>query len=311
VSLAQPIINSKDQASALRAMMERLDRGRRAPNRRHGAHVVTICSGKGGVGKTNIAVNLAIALAQRGRMVTLLDADLGLANADVLCGLTAAANLEHVMRGRRSLEDVITAAPGGFRLIPGASGVVGAADLDMAGCTRLIEALDQLDDESDLLLIDTAAGNGAAVRQFVQTAHTCLIVTTPEPPAIADAYALIKTVVHGQQNERRRDQLPRLALVVNQARSANEARDVFNRISSVAQRFLGMEVDLAGWIGFDEAVRRAVRERLPFSLGSPQSGAAQRVAGLAAWVDPKSSGRDGTRRPSWALRMSRILMRRV
>ncbi|MFG0251728.1 MAG: MinD/ParA family protein, partial [Phycisphaerales bacterium JB038] len=270
------------------------------------ARIVAISSGKGGVGKTNVAVNLCIALARLGRRVTLLDADLGLANADVICGMSVAAHLGHVVAGRRRLEEVQVWAPGGFRLIPGASGVAGSADATPEQCLRLVEALGRLEDESDLIVIDTGAGSGRVVGSFLSSADTVLVVTTPEPPAITDAYALIKTCVRRRGHAAERPQ--QLGLIVNQAESEREAQRVHQRIAGVAERFLSLEVALSGWLPFDEVVRESVRKRIPFYIAAPKRNISGCVDSLAQWVDP---ARDKTRCETsrgWARRLRRLLL---
>ncbi|MCK4872432.1 MAG: MinD/ParA family protein [Phycisphaerales bacterium] len=301
-----------DQASALRLLMRRAEASRDAPcapaAQRRSAHVITISSGKGGVGKTNIAVNLCIALTKRGRSVTMLDADLGLANADVICGLSVSGNLSHVMRGQRTLDEIQVYAPGGFRLIPGASGVIGAADASAQECIRLIEALDQLDDESDVVVIDTGAGNGRSVTSFLAIADRCLVVTTPEPPAIADAYALIKAVVvHGSMHG---DRSGRVSLVVNQARDATEARRVYARIAAVAQRFLDIKIAFAGWLPDDAAVRDAVRRRMPFYIAAPKRRVSAAMDKLAEWADPGAGFALGQAHRTWIGRVRGVLLGR-
>jgi flagellar biosynthesis protein FlhG len=307
MSAAQPTSAGHiDQATALRRLMRAAEHAAPEPASQPRARILAISSGKGGVGKTNVAVNLCIALSRLGRRVTLLDADLGLANADVICGMSVSAHLGHVVAGRRRLEDVQVWAPGGFRLIPGASGVAGSADATPEQCLRLVDALARLEDESDLIVIDTGAGSGRVVGSFLSTADTVLVVTTPEPPAITDAYALIKTCVlrRGRQPERPQ----RLGLIVNQADSEREALRVHQRISGVSERFLSLQIALAGWLPFDEVVRESVRKRIPFYIAAPKRNISGCVDSLAQWVDParEPTPRDSSR--GWARRLRRFLL---
>lgn len=258
---------------------------------------VAVASGKGGVGKTNIAVNLAAALAAMGHRVTLLDGDLGTANADVLCGLTPAARLDHVLTGplgvfdagRRTLRDILVQAPGGFRLIPGSAGIARMADLPPSDRRGLFEALSALDHDTDVLVIDTAAGVGSTVTSFIDAADTCVVVSTPEPTSVADAYALIKcaaTTAVGLENWRStergtRGAIPRFQLVLNQCVDPVEARRVAARIGAVCDRFLGLNVPLLGWVAQDVRVAEAVRARQPLIVRSPAAEAARNISALA------------------------------
>jgi flagellar biosynthesis protein FlhG len=255
------------------------------PIRRPAATVIAVTSGKGGVGKSNIAINLAIQFASAGREVVLLDADLGLANADVLCNIDLPFNLSHVIARKKELSEVMVRAPGGFRLIGGASGLARMADLGDNDRDRLIDALAELEQQADVIIIDTGAGISPNVLSFTRAADQVLVVTTPEPTAITDAYAVIKVISRqsaagsGMHDVGSLDN--RLSLLVNQARSAAEAAVVQERIAKVARQFLGVSVLDAGYVPADEQVMAAVRRRTPFVLGSPRCPASQSVARLA------------------------------
>ncbi len=254
----------KDQATLLRSLTRARPR----------ATVIAITSGKGGVGKSNVAVNLAIRFARSNKDVVLLDADLGLANADVLCNVDLPHNLSHVIARKRELRDVLVQAPGGFRLIGGASGLARMADLTDDDRTRLLDALADLEHSADIILIDTGAGISPNVLSFTRAADHVLVVTTPEPTAITDAYAVIKVVSRDPGNRR-------ISLLVNQARSPAEGRLVHDRIARVAKQFLGATVFDAGHVMADEAVPTAVRARVPFVLSSPHCPAGQCITRLA------------------------------
>jgi len=240
--------------------------------------VIAVTSGKGGVGKSNVAVNLAARLATMGRRVVLLDADLGLANADLLTGVRVRGNLAHVLTGRRTMAEACCDAPGGFTLVPGASGLAAMADLTERDRESMLEMLHRIEGENDLILIDTGAGISPNVLSFLLAADEVLVVTTPEPPAIADAYALIKTVY-------RRHQTARVSLLVNMTRDRAEARRVFERVNAVCKRFLGVAIRDAGYMVSDPKVAAAVRRRMPFVLEEPPGPAAECMTQLAHKLD--------------------------
>jgi len=259
-----------DQATQLRALANQV--------RLH-ASVIAITSGKGGVGKSNIAVNLAIKLASAGKHVVLLDADLGLANADVLCNVDLPHNLSHVIARKKELSEVMIEAPGGFHLIGGASGLARMADLTDFDRQRLVDALGQLEQQTDVILIDTGAGISPNVLSFTRAADHVLVVTTPEPTAITDAYAVIKVISRDNASQRR------VSLLVNQTRTNQEGRVVHERIAKVARQFLNVSVLDAGSVPSDEQVALAVRRRNPFTLGAPRCPASCAIEKLAVRLE--------------------------
>ncbi len=259
-----PICNpAADQASRLRAMAHA------AQSR---AYSIAITSGKGGVGKTNLAVNLAIALAQRGLQVTLVDLDIGLANADVLLGVNTRYNLTHVITGQRMLEEIVTPCAAGVRLIPGGSGLDQLADMSDFERQRVSHALRILDTSTDIMVLDCGAGISRNVTTFANAADLTLVVTTPEPTAMADAYAIVKTIRGAGRS---------IGLVVNQAASRVEAERTAGRISTVARKFLELSVANVGYLLHDSHVQLAVRGRTPFVLRYPKCSASACVAAMA------------------------------
>ncbi len=234
------------------------------------ATVIAVTSGKGGVGKSNVSVNLAAAMAAGGRKVVLLDADLGLANADVLCNVPLTHNLSHVISRHKTLAEVMTRAPGGFWLVGGASGLAKMADLSAADREHLTASMAELERRADVILIDTGAGIGQNVLAFTRCADQVLVVTTPEPTAMTDAYAVVKVLS-------RDGQFSRLSLLINQARTPAEAEGVYERIAQVARQFLKVPVLNAGSVPVDPAVGEAVRARVPFVIGAPRCGASASI----------------------------------
>lgn len=261
------------------------------------AKIIAIASGKGGVGKTNIAVNLAIALSRLGRRVVLVDADLGTANADVLLNVQSPYDLSHVIRGERTIDEIAVPLDAGPRLIRGASGLSSAADLDHFERQRLIEQLVRLERRSDYLLIDCGAGISRNVAAFAQAADELLVVTTPEPTALTDAYALVKVLAHTGE-------LPSIGLVVNQAASLREAQLVADRVGGVAARFLGLCLDAHGHILRDEHVLQAVRQRVAFYVRYPRCPASACITALAKRVS--SPAADKQLRPSFFRRLTSL-----
>jgi flagellar biosynthesis protein FlhG len=258
------VASREDQAAQLRSLARSA----------RGATVIAVTSGKGGVGKSNVAVNLSIRLASAGKDVVLLDADLGLANADVLCNIDLPHNLSHVITGKRGLNEVMVRTPGGFRLIGGASGLAKMADLSDADRQRLVDSLAQVERQADFLVIDTGAGISSNVLTFTRAADHVLVVTTPEPTAITDAYAVIKVL--GRDGAERQ-----VSLLVNQVRAEREGRLVYERIAGVARQFLNAHVLDAGWVPDDEHVVLSVRRRTPFVLAYPRCPASVCVTQLA------------------------------
>ena len=268
-----------DQASALRELVMQTPTGRRA-------RFIAITSGKGGVGKTSVAVNLAVRLTAMGRQTVLLDADLGTANADILCNLPVTSSLAHVVAGRRTLGETMIEVPGGFRLIPGASGLAQMAALGEYERSRLVGQMGDLEQAADVVLVDTGAGISPNVLGFAVSVDQLLVVTTPEPTAMTDAYATIKTV------HRHRDDCD-VAILVNFVHGESEGRAVFEKIEGVCRRFLKLNVSFAGHLVHDRRVAMGVRRRRPFILDAPQCGASVCIGRLAHRMDRHATEPNG------------------
>lgn len=225
-----------------------------APAVRTLAPVFAVASGKGGVGKSTFVANLAIALSRLGRKVLVLDADFSLANLDVLLGLAPEHTIQHFFTGDCTLADLIVEGPGGIHVIPGASGIPDLARVDPIRRRALIESLEQARAHHDCLLIDAPAGIGENVIQMGKAADRTLIVASPEPTSLVDAYATIKVLAAGGT-------MDRLGLIVNGARDDNETRTVHEQISRVCRRFLGAGIPLVGSVVHDFHVQAAIREQ--------------------------------------------------
>ena len=254
-----------DQAEKLRLMVRTTQKS---------ARVLAVTSGKGGVGKSNVAANLAICLAAAGKRVILVDADLGLANLDILLPVRSGANLAQVLAGKKNLEQILQTGPAGIRLICGASGLTHLADLNEFQRQKLIQDMESLEHQADIIIIDTGAGISRNVLAFCQAADHTLVVTTPEPPSITDAYALIKTTT-GTFSQ------AKLSLLVNMAENRNQAKNVFQRIADVSQKFLTLALYDAGYILRDEHLAQAVHQRQPVVLAYPRCPATHCFVALA------------------------------
>ncbi|GIX22633.1 MAG: site-determining protein [Gammaproteobacteria bacterium] len=240
--------------------------------------VIAVSGGKGGVGKTNVAVNLAVAMARRGRKVMLLDADLGLANVDVLLGLKPPRDIRHVIDGACTLDDILIEGPAGVRIVPAASGVHRLTRMNERELAGLIYGFSQVRFPLDTLLVDTAAGIGPHVLSFCRAAQHVMVVVCDEPTALADAYALIKVLGRDYG-------VGRCRVVVNMAASEAQARAVFARLLSVVTRFLDVTLDYAGMVPFDEQLRKAVQARSAVVEAYPRARASEAFRRLAATVD--------------------------
>jgi len=240
--------------------------------------VVALMNQKGGVGKTCLSVNLTIALASTGLRVTLIDADLGSANADVLMGLTPPRRLDRALAGTTPLADLAVDAPGGVRLIPGVVGDPGRGI--SSGIQRVLDAMGPLDRVCDAIVLDTSAGLGPSVRSVLRYTDLAIIVATPEPTSIADAYALIKTMHHERDNPSLQTHEHTLGLVINQADS-DRAQRVADRIGRVCDRFLGWQPIHMGSVPHDRCVFESVLRRTPVMLSEPDSPASRAIIALA------------------------------
>ena len=245
--------------------------------------IVAVTSGKGGVGKTNLAVNLAVALTQAGRRVLVFDGDVGTANVDVLLGMPPRPGLADVLNGKRALEEVIAPGHFGIRVVPGVSGMLNDAAYSPERREAALTQLEGLGEAVDFVLIDTGAGIGPTVMALLTAAPEALVVVTPEPTSITDAYALIKVLT-------KRSPDTRLQLVINQAANGREGQQAARNLAAVAQRFLAVQLPKASVIPQDQNVLRAVRQQMPVVACYPDSPAARAIAALAERLNGSKAG---------------------
>jgi flagellar biosynthesis protein FlhG len=236
--------------------------------------VIAVTSGKGGVGKTNIAANLACLLVKRRKETLVLDADVGLANIDVILGVNASFNLYHVLKGEKTLEEILIDGPGGLRILPSASGIPEMTDLSRGEKLTLVDTLSALGERLDIMMIDTGAGISSNVMYFNMAAKEIIVVATPEPTSLTDAYALIKVLYQRYAKKRFR-------LIVNMVKSAAEAREIYFRLSNATSHFLNLTVEYLGHVVLDENMTEAVRKQTALVEIFPEAPAARCLAKVA------------------------------
>ncbi len=240
--------------------------------------VFAVASGKGGVGKTNVAVNLGVALAQQGRTTALLDADLGLANVDILLGLHPRYNLSHVINGTHTLEEILVEGPCGLKIVPAASGIQKMADLTEAQQAGLIRAFSSLHLPLDVLIVDTAAGISSTVVNFARACQEIVVVVCDEPASLADSYAFIKLL-------NRDYRLFRFQILCNQVQVASQGRQLYEKLCRATDRYLDVTLNYFGSVPKDEAVVKAVQMQQPVVSAFPQSPAAVALKSLARKIE--------------------------
>ncbi len=242
-----------------------------------GIRVISVTSGKGGVGKSNVVSNLAIALSAQGKKVLLIDADLGLGNLDVLLGLSPVYNLNHVLNGEKSILDILIDGPAGIKIIPAGSGVQELTSLRQHEKLKLLDELDTLEEQFDVLIVDTEAGISENVTYFTVAAQEIFVVVTPEPTSITDAYALIKLLATRYAEHH-------FKVLVNMAKDSEDALEVFRKLANVAGRFLDISLDYLGCVVKDEKVVEAVKRQKAVTELFPDSDAAHCYTTIAKRV---------------------------
>lgn len=278
-----------DQAHGLKNLLKRKTPPEGTPTSNNKCRVICISSGKGGVGKTNLAVNLSLALVQQGLKVVLFDGDLGMANVDILLGMYSKYSLKDVLYGEKALQEIVVKGPNDLMIIPGGSGISQLANLSSSQQEHFIAELLTLEEEADLILIDTAAGIGTSMLRFISAAHEVIVITTPEPTSITDAYSIIKLVSNYKLHSQ-------VYLVVNRVHSKKEAINVVNRLNKVAEKYLHLKMVFLGEIFEDNQVIEAVRMQEPFILKNPHSRLSESVKSMAltlAGSSPKEEEKKG------------------
>lgn len=258
--------------------------------------VIVVSSGKGGVGKTNLSVNLALALATVGWRTLLVDADLSLANIDVICGVVPAWNLGHVRRGEKRLEEIVQPVAEGVDLIAGASGLPEFFEVGAVEVERILDQVRGVESRYDAILIDTGAGLDVQILSFLHAADQVVLVSTPEPTAMTDAYALLKAFVQ-------EGNIPPVGLVMNRVALPEEGRRAVERLQLVCQRFLNLSLDLLGIVPEDPRVIKSVKAQRPFLLEYPRGPASLALLGVAARIARRplpSRGLDGFLERLWS-----------
>lgn len=273
-----------DQADTLRQMAHNAKKIQQAESVKtgglsdhQGIRVISVTSGKGGVGKSNVVSNLAIALSAQGKKVLLIDADLGLGNLDVLLGLSPTYNLNHVMSGEKTVLEILIDGPAGIKIIPAGTGVQELTSLGQHEKLKLLDELDMLEEQFDIMIIDTEAGISENVTYFTVAAQEIFVVVTPEPTSITDAYALIKLLATRYSEHH-------FKVLVNMAKDSEDALEVFRKLANVAGRFLNISLDYLGCVVKDEKVVEAVKRQKAVTELFPDSEASACFATLARRV---------------------------
>ena len=262
-----------DQAEQLRNVVKKINQ-----NNTKTARVITVTSGKGGVGKSNVSVNLAVQLKKAGKNVIIFDADFGLANVEVMFGAIPQYNLSDLIYNGKSIKEIITPGPLGIGFISGGSGIIGLNNLHKEQIVYLVNSINELDDMADFIIIDTGAGISDQVMEFVLASPEILLVTTPEPSSLTDSYSLLKTLY---KNPNFTASKSRVHVIANRVTSYEDGKGVFDKLNSVVAQFLQGNLNYLGMIPQDLAIDRAVRQQKTVTLNEPNSNAAKAFKVLA------------------------------
>ncbi len=246
------------------------------------ARVITITSGKGGVGKSNVAINLGIQLRKMGLNVIILDADFGLANIEVMFGTIPKYNLKDTIEGKKSLKEIITEGPMGVQFISGGNGVEGLANLSKVQLGNLLRGMEQLDELADVILIDTGAGISDSVLEFVASGNEVLLVTTPEPTSLTDSYSLLKALNNHSGFSKENIEIK---IIANKVSNMVEGRNLYTKLNLVTERFLQMPLGFLGSIPMDEQIIKAIMRQIPISISYPNARASKAFEKMSAQLN--------------------------
>lgn len=262
-----------DQASNLRKIIK----SNEVHYKKNNVRVITITSGKGGVGKSNISVNLAINFRRKGKRVIIFDADFGLANIEVIFGVSPKYTLFDIIYNDMNMTDILTSAPFGIEFISGGSGIQELVNLNKNQTSYLINKLYELDNMADIILIDTGAGISDNVLDFVAASNEILLVTTPEPTSVTDAYALLKSMTKRESNIKEK----KINLLINKVSNENESLEIYRKLYTVSDKFLNIELHNVGYLPYDKNLEKAVIEQKPVSMLYPRSNISLAIERLA------------------------------
>ncbi|MBW1940548.1 MAG: MinD/ParA family protein [Deltaproteobacteria bacterium] len=265
-------MNQKDSSNKVISLFNKIED--KNNNCKSNARVISITSGKGGVGKTNIVVNLGFALSRLGKKVLILDADLGLGNLDILLGIAPKYNFSHVITGEKTISDITIEVPGKMKIIPASSGIQELTRLSQEQKIRILTELDLMIDPVDVLLIDTATGISSNVMYFNSAAQEIMVVVSPELTSITDAYALMKLLSNKYS-------VKHFKLLVNMAKNIQEAQEIFRNLNLVVKKFLDISIQYIGHVSFDENVRKSVKRQKVVSELYPDTRASKCFESMA------------------------------
>lgn len=291
-----------DQAEQLR----RIIKGSAPPAKRPLARIITVTSGKGGVGKSNTAINLAVQFRRMGQKVIILDADFGLANIEIMFGAVPRFNLCDFIYQGKSIKDIITWGPMEVGFISGGSGITGMSNLDKDNLNAIIGNLAQLDEMADTIIVDTGAGIADAVLEFLVASGEILLVTTPEPTSITDSYSLLKTL---SRHPRYSPETTQIRVLANKVTGENEAQALYTKLQTVVERYLKVPISYLGMIPQDPLLAKAVMQQMPVSLENPKARSAMAYEAVAAKLMNREMDQNVKRRGMAAF-FSHIISRR-